>query len=96
LKKIILAVAVAAVAVMAVASAASADVGRYQVPTSLTASALNGLYVHTYALDAKCNGTFTGTGGITSLGLNETITGTLNGGNVVIDSTYKSFNVPFS
>jgi opacity protein-like surface antigen len=94
LKKIILAVAVAAVAIMAVASAASADVARYQMATGLTVTAtFNGTtYVHTYNLtNNACNGTgsFTGTGGIPSLPLSETVNGTLNDQNITIQGTYE-------
>ena len=57
---------------MAVASFASAGVARYQVATGLTVTgAFNGgTYVHTYTLTDSnpCDGSFTGTGGIASLG----------------------------
>jgi hypothetical protein len=88
LKKIILAAAIAALASMAVASFASAGVDRYQVATGLTVSALNGTYVHTYTLDTNCDGTFTGTGGIASLPLSETINGKINGQSITINGTY--------
>jgi hypothetical protein len=91
LKKIILAIALAAVASMAVASFASAGVDRYQVATGLTVSALGGTYVHTYQLtNNPCDGTgsFTGTGGIASLPLSETINGKLSGQNIKINGTY--------
>ena len=90
MKKIILAAAVAALAVMAVASSASAGVGRYQTTTStLTVSALGGAYVHTYTITTNpCDNSFSGTGGIASLPLSETINGTLKGDNITIHGTY--------
>jgi hypothetical protein len=88
LKKIILAAVVAAVASLAVASFASAGVDRYQVATGLTVSAMGGAYVHTYTLTTNCDGSFTGIGGIASLPLNETINGTFNGQNILINGAY--------
>ena len=97
MKKIILAIAVAAIATVAFVGSASASVARYQVATGLTVNALNGAYVHTYDLNTNCSGQFTGTGGIKSLGLDETIHGTLDGsGNIAIHSDYQSYNTPFS
>ena len=93
MKRIILAVAVATVAVMAVVGSASADVARYQVATGLTVTATfdGTTYVHTYNLtNNPCDGTgsFTGTGGIASLPLSETINGTLDGQSITINGTY--------
>ena len=93
MKKIILAVLVAAVASLAVASFASASVERYQMATGLTVTAtFNGVtYVHTYDLTSNpCDGTgsFTGTGGIPSLPLSETVNGTLDGQNITIHGAY--------
>jgi hypothetical protein len=99
MKKIILAAAVTALAVMAVAASASAGVDRYQVATGLKVTGnFNGTdYVHNYKLDSNCDGSFTGTGGMPELGLAETIHGTLDGsGNIVIDSKYETYNVPFN
>ena len=86
MKKISLALAVAAIATMAVVSSASAGVARYQVATGLTVTAtFNGTtYVHTYTLDTNCDGSFTGTGGIASLPLSETINGTVSSQNITI------------
>jgi hypothetical protein len=93
LKKIILATLVAAVASLAVASFASASVERYQMATGLTVTATyNGTtYVHTYDLtNNPCDGTgsFTGTGGIASLPLSETVNGTLKGQSITIHGAY--------
>jgi hypothetical protein len=90
LKKIMLAAAIAALASLAVASFASADVARYQVATGLTVTAkFNGVtYVHTYTLNTNCAGSFTGTGGIPSLPLSETVNGTLNGQTITINGAY--------
>jgi hypothetical protein len=92
MKKIILSVAVAAVATMAFAVSASAGVDRYQVPSGLTVSVLNGTYVHNYDLTTNCSGQFTGIGGIDSLGLRENISGTINGSKITIHGVYGSFN----
>ncbi len=98
MKKIILAAAVAAVASMAVASFASADVARYQQATGLTVtSVFNGVtYVHTYNLTQQpvCDGSFTGTGVITSVVPDETITGTLGGQNINISGVYPNSYLP--
>jgi hypothetical protein len=100
MKKIILALAVATVAVMAVVGSASADVARYQVASGLTVTAkFNGVtYVHTYTLtNNPCDGTgsFTGTGGIDSLGLfHENIAGTLTGRNIKISGVYPDSYLP--
>ena len=90
MKKIILAAALAALASLAVAAFASAGVDRQQVATGLTVTAtFNGVtYVHTYTLDQTCDGSFTGTGGIPSLPLSETINGMLDGQNITIHGAY--------
>ena len=90
MKKIILAAAVAALASLAIIASASAGVDRYQVATGLTVTAtFNGsTYVHTYTLDTNCDGSFTGSGGIASLPLSETINGTLKGQNITIHGAY--------
>ena len=104
MKKIILTVAAAAIGIMAVAAPAmalgsSAGVERYQLTTgTLTASAGDkGEYVHTLAINTNpCDNTFTGTGGIASLGLNERVSGTLKGQNLKIDGEYLTYNTPFT
>lgn len=90
MKKIIVAIAVAAVATIAFVGSASAGVARYQTQTStLTVSALGGAYVHSYTITTNpCDNTFTGSGGIASLGLDETVSGTLHGQNITIDGAY--------
>ena len=90
MKKLILAAALMAVASLAVAAFASAGVSRYQTQTStLTVSAMGGAYVHTYTIKTNpCDNSFSGTGGITSLPLSETINGTLNGQNITINGAY--------
>ena len=83
---------------MAVAAFASAGVARYQAATSLKVTGtFNGAtYVHNYKLDTNCDGSFTGTGGMDSLGLVETINGTLDGPEIVIHSDYQTYNTPFT
>ncbi len=90
MKKIVLAAAIAALASMSVAAFASAGVDRYQVATGLTVTATfdGTTYVHTYTLDTNCDGSFTGTGGIASLPLSETVNGTLNDQNITINGAY--------
>lgn len=98
MRKIILAVAVAAVATMAFVGSASAGVARYQMQTStLTVSAMDGAYVHTYTITTNpCNNTFTGSGGIASLGLDETVSGTIDSRNIKVDGAYQTFNLGYT
>lgn len=98
MKKIILAAAVMALASLTVAAFASAGVARYQAATDLkvTASFNGATYVHNYKLDSSCDGSFTGTGGMDSLGLVEKIHGTIDGSRIVIHSDYQTYNVPFN
>lgn len=79
--------AVAAVGALALAATASAVVPRYQEQSAtLTADVLAGSYVHTYTIAIDpCDGSFAGTGGIASLGLTETVSGTLSDGYLTID-----------
>jgi hypothetical protein len=98
LKKIILALAVAALAIMAVASSASAGVSRYQTTTgTLTLSVMGGAYVHNYTIETNpCDNSFSGTGGMESLGLDETVSGTLDRQNIHIDGEYLTYFTPYT
>ncbi len=87
--------AVAAVAMLALAASASADVMRYQTAT-LTADVMSGAYVHTYAI-TTCGTAFMGTGGITSLNLTESVSGTLIATTIDFDSSYVAgYNVGYT
>jgi hypothetical protein len=98
LKKIILAVAVAALAVMAVASSASAGVARYQTTTAtLTLDVMGGAFVHTYAIEINpCDNSFSGKGGMDSLGLEENVSGTLNGQSIHVNGEYLTYFTPYT
>jgi len=98
-KRWIFAVAVAALAIMAVASSASAGgVERYQTTTgTLTLNVLGGAYVHTFNITKNpCDNSFSGTGGIASLGLEEKVNGTLNGQNIKITGDYLTYFTPYT
>jgi hypothetical protein len=83
-KLILTAVAVASLAVPALAPAlASADVQAKTATLTSTVDNNGNFYVHTYNITIAPNGSFTGTGGVENLGINETISGTINGSTVV-------------
>lgn len=92
MKRLISAVAVAAVAIMAFASVASANVAPYQPTNSLTATTVyNGVtYVHKYAITTKqSDNSFAGVNTANSpVGINESVSGTLNGSNIAISGAY--------
>lgn len=90
MKRYFFAAMVALVATLALAASASADVTRYQQGT-LTVTLTDYGYVHTYAI-TTCGINFTGTGGIASLGLEETITGTLAGQTLTFHADYLTYN----
>jgi hypothetical protein len=94
MKRTIFVAAAAAVAMLTVAASALADVPRYQTQTAtLTANVLSGAYVHVYEITINpCDGSFTGTGGITSLALNENVSGTLDGSTIDFNATYTTYN----
>jgi hypothetical protein len=77
--------AIAALAVPALAPAlASADVQRYQTQEATLTSTVNwngNVFVHQYNVDIAC-GSFTGTGATVGYGINENISGTINGSTV--------------
>jgi hypothetical protein len=93
MKRLISAVAVAAVAIMAFASVASADVARYQTTNSLTLTTVyNGVdYVHNYTITMNpCeSNSFTGVASASSpVGIDESVSGTVNGSNIDIHGAY--------
>lgn len=90
MKRFVAAAALTAAVVLALAATASADVQRYQTGTlTITLPAYG--YVHDYAITV-CGTEFTGTGGIESLGLKETITGTLEGTTLRFRADYLTYN----
>jgi hypothetical protein len=90
MKRYFFAAVVALLATLALAASASADVTRYQQGT-LTVTLTDYGFVHTYAI-TTCGINFTGTGGITSLGLEETISGTLAGQALTFHADYLTYN----
>src|SRR4051812_14253968 len=83
---------------MAVASSASAGVSRNQTTTgTLTLSVMGGAYVHTYTIETNpCDNSFSGTGGMESLGLEEKVSGNLDGENIQIDGEYLTYFIPYT
>jgi hypothetical protein len=96
MRRFIFAAAVTAAAIMALAASASADVARYQPTATLTVSLDDHPYTHTYTIawanPCDVGGAFTGTGGIASLDLVESIGGTLVGDDLAFSAVYSTFN----
>jgi hypothetical protein len=84
-KFILAATAIAGLAVPALAPAlASANVQRYE--TATLTSTVNSTYVHTYKVEIGPDGSFAGTGSV--IGINETISGTINGSTITFKAAY--------
>jgi hypothetical protein len=92
-KIIAAAVSITAIAALAIPALASADVARYQTTNSLSlTTTYNGVnYVHNYTLTTNpcVSDSFTGVSSDSSpVGIDETVSGTLNGSNIDISGAY--------